>query len=206
MSLVHSTGIVLCGGRSTRMGTDKAHLFFRGTPLWEHMLRIVSGVREPSPIQHCFLSGSIAGQPCIPDVFPQKGPLGGIYSAICALRRKNLRAQWLVVVPVDMPYLQTESLEHLIAAVSPTTQFAYYEGFLFPLICRVSTGLERRLYQRLTTATTGRTLSVNDLLQTAAAKNGDAVRVIPGRSRASEFLNANTPHEWQRLEDEYPIV
>ena len=63
------SGIVLAGGRSSRMGTDKAGLSFRGMTLLEWQ---VSKLQRLG-IEEIIISGSRG----VRDVFPGRGPLGG---------------------------------------------------------------------------------------------------------------------------------
>jgi molybdopterin-guanine dinucleotide biosynthesis protein A len=77
------TGAILAGGKSTRMGTNKALLSFGGRsilegllgkmrPLFPEMLLIAN---DPAPYRHL-------GLPVYPDRIPEKGSLGGIYTAL----------------------------------------------------------------------------------------------------------------------------
>ena len=94
-----AVGFVLAGGRSTRMGTDKALIEFRGRPLITHALGILKAAG---------LSASIAGAqpalstyaPLVPDRDPDHGPLGGVCAALA-----STPALWAVFVPVDLPLL-----------------------------------------------------------------------------------------------------
>jgi molybdopterin-guanine dinucleotide biosynthesis protein A len=97
-------GFVLAGGRSTRMGQDKALLSLGGVPLvqqavWKlHKLTsqvFVLGSRpELSPFA-----------PLVPDLRESCGPLGGMEAAL-----SHTPCDWSVVLPVDMPFLPTALL------------------------------------------------------------------------------------------------
>src|SRR3989338_10667691 len=101
--LENFTAILLCGGKSSRMGQDKALLRFEASPyrwqgmaptLLEHqqLLLIHAGASE------IVLSGSRDG--AIADHWPDKGPLAGIHA--CLSQSKH---QLNLVIPVDMPGL-----------------------------------------------------------------------------------------------------
>jgi molybdopterin-guanine dinucleotide biosynthesis protein A len=109
-----AAGFVLAGGRSSRMGTDKALVAFRGQPLVAHALGILKGAG---------LAASIAGAgtalegfaPVVRDAEPGLGPLGGICAALA-----STEARWAVFVPVDQPLLPLALVQYLfnIARIS----------------------------------------------------------------------------------------
>lgn len=105
-----ASGFVLAGGRSTRMGTDKALLARDGRTLLERVAAQVEQaagnvtiVADPQRYGHF-------GWPVIADRIPGRGPLGGIVTALEASRR-----EWNLVVACDMPGLDHEFLAGLIA-------------------------------------------------------------------------------------------
>lgn len=99
-------GVVLAGGRSSRMGKNKALLDYQGKPLVEHMMEIIkrAGIRE------IFISGDVDGYDCLPDPAPFTGPAEAIKSII---QRLSSYAGFLFV-PVDMPLLKPEMLHLLL--------------------------------------------------------------------------------------------
>jgi molybdenum cofactor guanylyltransferase len=102
-------GFVLVGGRSLRMGRDKARL-----PLESHLLvediaakirvftRNVALIGEKQ--RYCDLPFE-----CFDDLRPGQGPLAGIETALAMGR-----GEWNLIVACDMPNLRTEWLEGLI--------------------------------------------------------------------------------------------
>ncbi len=94
-----AVGFVLAGGRSSRMGADKALVELCGEPLVVHALRI---------LHHAGLSVSIVGgrssldafAPVVADIEPDRGPLTGVTSALA-----ELSSRIAVFIPIDMPLL-----------------------------------------------------------------------------------------------------
>jgi len=77
------TGAILAGGRSTRMGTNKALLEFGGVRIIEGLLsKIRSLFPEILIIANEQAVYADLGVPVIPDRIPEKGSLGGIYTAV----------------------------------------------------------------------------------------------------------------------------
>jgi molybdopterin-guanine dinucleotide biosynthesis protein A len=113
-------GIVLTGGKSSRMGQDKALLPYRGQTLVRHM----TGILHELGLQDVFISGNLEGYPCIEDTHPAKGPVGGITSV---LQQKPGYSGYLFI-PVDMPLLNAPALRLLMAH----KEGAYFIGWPLP--------------------------------------------------------------------------
>lgn len=104
------SAVILAGGKSSRMGRDKAELTLAGETLLERQLKLVHAVGATE----VFISGRVGtdysrfGCPVLTDNFPQAGPLAGIESAlhIC-------RYPLLLVLAVDMPQMTAAVLARL---------------------------------------------------------------------------------------------
>lgn len=106
--------IVLAGGRSTRLGRDKAGELLLGRSLLQRVLDRLAGlvdeyvvVRAPGqtlpPIQ------APAPLSVVEDAYPNAGPLGGLYTGLA-----SMRAPRAVAVGCDMPLLQPALLSELL--------------------------------------------------------------------------------------------
>ncbi len=101
-------GYVLAGGKSSRMGYDKALLELAGKPLALHAVVKLRRVCQEVYI----LSGNQkldAFAPIIPDIHCDCGPLGGIEAGL-----KDSAFDWNLFMPVDMPFLPSAFLDHWI--------------------------------------------------------------------------------------------
>ncbi|MFN3840178.1 MAG: molybdenum cofactor guanylyltransferase [Cyclobacteriaceae bacterium] len=101
-------GLILAGGRSSRMGFNKAALQFHGKPQPEYLAEIM--------MPHCnevFISCreviSESTLPILTDYFKFEGPLNGILTAF-----RHQSCAWLTV-PVDMPNIDADLIKFLIA-------------------------------------------------------------------------------------------
>ncbi len=126
-------GLVLAGGNSTRMDTDKGSLNYHGIPQRDYAMDLLQPFCEQA-----FLSCNAAqrGESShleIEDRFLGIGPMGGILSAM----QSAPDAAWLVVA-CDLPHLTRSTLEHLVAnrdSSKMATAFKNSEsGFVEPLI------------------------------------------------------------------------
>ncbi|HEY2496460.1 MAG TPA: molybdenum cofactor guanylyltransferase [Candidatus Angelobacter sp.] len=101
------SGFVLAGGKSTRMGQDKAALTLNGRTLLEHALAALREVcHNVAILGRHELYGALG--PVIEDVFSGCGPLGGIHAALA-----NSKAHFNLVIAVDTPFLVPEFLSYL---------------------------------------------------------------------------------------------
>jgi molybdopterin-guanine dinucleotide biosynthesis protein A len=111
----HATAIVLAGGRSTRLGQDKAALEFGGRPLLAHVVKAVSSVCEGVIIaggwrtQEHWPEISASWVPDVPGV---AGPLAGLRAGIAAAAHPLCLA-----VACDMPFLSPPLLAHLLDSI-----------------------------------------------------------------------------------------
>ncbi len=108
-------GAVLCGGRSSRMGRDKAFVPFGGVPMARRVADVlVSAGCDPVVAVGGDAAGLAAlGLGCVPDGWPGEGPVGGVLTAL----EHWPDADAVVVVACDLPRLGAATIESLIAAL-----------------------------------------------------------------------------------------
>ena len=128
-------GLVLAGGASTRMRTDKAALQYHGQPQLRWALELASKVCAASfvsvrPDQRD--DAARASHPQIVDRQPGIGPIAGISAALL----EHPKAAWLVLA-CDLPFLTGRTLQHLIAHRDPhkiaTAYRSAHDGLPEPL-------------------------------------------------------------------------
>lgn len=108
-------GWVLVGGKSSRMGQDKAWLDIAGIPMAAAVATTV--FRAAGSVT---LVGSPAlyeglGFPTIPDLHPGEGPLGGVITAL-----RVTPSRWNLILACDMPSVPVEFLKTLLYAADKT--------------------------------------------------------------------------------------
>ncbi|WP_213806155.1 molybdenum cofactor guanylyltransferase [Granulicella sp. dw_53] len=101
-------GYVLAGGKSSRMGQDKALLPLQGKPL---VLHAVVKLRRVCMDVHILSSKAEldAYAPLVRDLHPGSGPLGGIEAALM-----HSQHDWNLFMPVDMPFLPSSFLDRWV--------------------------------------------------------------------------------------------
>jgi molybdopterin-guanine dinucleotide biosynthesis protein A len=149
MTDVSIYGLVLAGGKSRRMGRDKALLERDG----QSQLAYIAGLLEDK-VERVFVSTRAEQQddsersryPRIVDRYEEMGPLAGILSAM----EEHPDVHWLVVA-CDLPNISDETITHLVKNCSADHPFTAYvsshDGLPEPL-CAIyragSTGIIRR--------------------------------------------------------------
>jgi molybdopterin-guanine dinucleotide biosynthesis protein A len=113
-SLPHVAGAVLTGGRSTRMGRDKAFIEVGGRPL---AALAAAALREAGADEVVAVGGDLAAlraigfDRAIPDLRPRAGPLGGILTALT-----DTEATVVAVLACDLPNITSAVVGQLVAA------------------------------------------------------------------------------------------
>jgi len=103
------TGIVLAGGKSRRMGTEKGMLKFGGKHLIEHAIAVLEKLCDQIIISENSDTYDFLGYPVYSDIIPNSGPMGGIYTGLM-----NSETELNLILSCDMPFISEELLNHLI--------------------------------------------------------------------------------------------
>jgi molybdopterin-guanine dinucleotide biosynthesis protein A len=129
-SMLTVSGIVLAGGQSSRLGTDKSFINVNGQSLIERIVAKLSRLSDDviivtnSPEQYDHLEARLVG-----DIYPGKGVLGGLYSGLRAAINT-----YSLVVACDMPFLDLNLLRYMILlARGHDVVIPRIGGFLEPL-------------------------------------------------------------------------
>ncbi|MEW5250636.1 molybdenum cofactor guanylyltransferase [Microbulbifer sp. 2201CG32-9] len=173
-------GVVLAGGRSRRMGNDKALL---AHPQSGNFLQHAETLLNELPLEKVVTSGARPG--AIEDLVPERGPLGGLYSVALITG-----ADAALVIPVDMPLLRREHLAELLAEGQASGRPCYFENFFFPLWLPLNSDCLDYLRHAVEGSVRN---SVGALLRHLGAKS------IPIKSAGDWHRNINTPADYLGL-------
>jgi molybdenum cofactor guanylyltransferase len=154
-------GVVLCGGRSVRMGVDKATITFDGPTLLERALARLDEVCDPVLIAAGDVPLTVTGRRSVVDAVPGAGPLGGLVAALRATPHRLL-----AVVAVDLPWIDPHLIRMLAARIG--------DGDV--ALCETARGLEP-LHAVYSTSVLG-------AAETALAGDDRSLRHLIERSRA----------------------
>lgn len=189
-----ATAVILAGGRSSRMGSNKALLPYRGGRFIEAIHRQLAEIFDEvllvtnSPEQYAFI-------PCrkAPDLFPGMGALAGIHSGL-----HHSSNPVIFAVACDMPYLNGSLIRHLASRADadgvlipegprgPEPLHAFYgKGCLGAMEAALRNG-ERR---------------VVSFFGCANVEKVSAEQVAGFDPAFASFSNVNTPEEYFRLRE-----
>lgn len=103
------SAVLLAGGESTRMGSDKATVEWRGAPLWDRQLQklraLTSNIFVSTRMDAPWRPGDVK---LVFDEAPSRGPLSGIAASLALMR-----TDCLLVLAVDMPFITLSHLKKL---------------------------------------------------------------------------------------------
>jgi molybdopterin-guanine dinucleotide biosynthesis protein A len=173
---------VLAGGRSSRMGQDKALLPWKGSTLIQSVAREVFDAAGNVMLIGAPERYGNLGFPVIPDKIAGCGPLSGLHAAL-----RTTSAEWNVLVACDMPGVKSQLLKELLRAAEVSGANA--------LVPSTPAGLEPlcavyhvRLLSAVESAIQSKLLKMHDFVSTIQ------VRLWPAPD-LTVFRNINTPEE-----------
>lgn len=175
------TGFILAGGKSTRMGRDKALLDWHGRTLLEHMVDLISSVT--SKVQ-------VVGRDPLPDRLPGYGPLSGVATAL-----ETSETDANLVVAVDLPFLTKEFLNYLRSRAEGSNDrlIACKIGSDFPLCLAIRRNLLSEIQSRIA----GKELSIHRLIENSSTTVISESELREAGFDPSLFRNINTEDDYR---------
>jgi molybdopterin-guanine dinucleotide biosynthesis protein A len=126
-SIQNVEAFLLAGGKSSRMGRDKALLQISGAPMIRRTADLLTALvtkttlvisanqSDNSDDTHDTNRYSNFGLSMLTDSWPSAGPLGGIATALA-----NAQSKWCLILACDMPFLTKEWLRFLLGQLEQT--------------------------------------------------------------------------------------
>lgn len=189
-------GIILAGGRSRRLGTDKTVVSLGGKRLTQIAMDTISLVADDiiivtnSPELFRDLPARLT-----PDVEPGAGPLGGILSGLLASDQLHN-----LVVACDMPFLNVELLRYMETLVEGhDVVIPRVEGYLEPLHAIYSQACVEPI-RSLLVEHNFKIIEVLDQVRVRYVEQEDIEKFDPAHF---SFFNINTPEDLRRARDEF---
>lgn len=184
-------GLVLAGGKSTRMGKDKGLIDYHGIPQREYAAQLLKNVCEKVFIS-CRadqLDEIESDFDLLPDSFIGLGPYGAILSAF----RHNPNAAWLVVA-CDIPLVDKATIQHLVSNRSPQHVATAFKSpvsdFPEPLIT---------IWEPKSYATLFHFLSIGYSCPRKALINSDT-HILEVKNQDA-LLNVNSPEDLEKIKN-----
>jgi len=191
-------GFILIGGKSSRMGEDKFALTLNGKTFFQiaHSTLGSAGMVNVSAVvsNHTNFDYDI---PIIKDIFPNRGALGGIHSALA-----NSKSEFTTILACDYPFVSVQLIRFLVNIASVESQFDAYapiqeDGQIQPLCAIYKT---KSCRQKLTKMLENQheNYSVKDFLNILNTRYIKFTELADLPNAGLFFLNVNTPHDFAR--------
>ncbi len=178
-------GVVLAGGKSSRMGQDKAKLPFQDSRFVDQAVTTLMKAN----VQTVYVSGAELGYPMISDKTPHKGPVGGICASVL-----ELEADALLFIPVDMPLLTAECIMPLLENKSS----CHFENYTLPLLLYKTESVIDKTKHILSRLEQNESCSIRGyLLDIGAVSTPLPEELLP------YMANINTQEEWRLIHHEF---
>jgi len=180
---------ILTGGKSSRMGKDKALVLFRGKSLLQHAIDLFSSFSN----EICVSANKEYNTylPIVKDRHKEIGPMGGIHALLT-----SCHADHVVVIPVDTPLISKEIIQELLD--NHTTQQAS--------VCRTKDGLQmlvgiysKTILPILEKQIQNKDYKLSNLLDIAN------IQVLDMEKYATKFSNINTLNDLIQISENKPI-
>ncbi|PJJ09230.1 molybdenum cofactor guanylyltransferase [Flavobacterium sp. 1] len=182
------TAIVLAGGKSQRMGTDKGMLDLNGKTFIQHICDALQPIVDSNIlIVSANKEYDALGFSRVEDIIENKGPVGGLYTALMESKTKvNL------VLSIDVPLVSTELLEWLIKNHDETYMITQTKSGdkINPLI---------GVYDRSMRIVFGEHMAGNQLKLRQVIEDVKHQTIEVPELWNHQLQNINTPEEYQNL-------
>jgi len=195
---VNITGIVLCGGRSTRMGQDKASLAFGNETLLQRAVRVVREVADDVIVVARAGQAAPAGVRVVHDPVEDLGPLAGLAAGLAAAT-----TDVNIVIACDMPLIKSAVLARLVALRGDADIcVAVADGHASPL-CAVYRSSVAAVADELLAGGERRVMALLARVQT---KRVDAAAFRDIDPDLDSFVSCNTPEAYQKMKRSSPMI
>lgn len=182
------TGIILAGGKSSRMGSDKGMLELHGKKFIEYIIEAIKPVVDEIIIVANNFNYNDFGYKIVRDLVKDCGPMGGIYSGLMVSEtEKNL------ILSCDIPDIRTETLQQIIShSETEDATVPLHDGLSEPL-CAV---YSKNCIVEFKKCLDKREFRLRDALKNLSV---NYVQFIPGEHFSVDgFANINTPMEFEK--------
>jgi FdhD protein len=188
------SAVVLAGGRSKRLGKDKALLMLNGQPLLARTVQTVAALSDDlivvtnHPVSH-----GAAASPArmVPDEVPGVGSLMGLYSGLKACRHPRA-----IVVACDMPFLSITVLRYMASLADECDAVVPRQGKWFEPLHAVYGRTCLPAIEEALARGQRQIISFFDDVQVRYVDGHELEAVDP---RHQSFLNVNTDQDWKRI-------
>jgi molybdopterin-guanine dinucleotide biosynthesis protein A len=193
------SAFILAGGKSTRMGADKAFVELNGRTLLSSALDIACAVAKDvrivgSPEKFAKYA------PVVEDIFRDCGPLGGIHAAL-----RGSHSEFNLMLAIDMPFVTSSFLRYLTAeaAIAPEVAVVPRCGGRLQPLCAV---YRPEFFHAAETALTAGQNKIGKLFEIVSTRVIEEDEMARSGFPPALFRNLNTTEELQAAGNENNFV
>ncbi len=180
-----TTAIILAGGKSSRLGEDKGLALLNNIPMIQYIIRVFEDMNLPILIIANNNQYQQFGYPVFKDIVSEKGPAGGILTALTH-STTNLN----IIVSCDTPFVSKELFNYLLQNHKTPISYASFQNKKHPLI---------GIYEKIVLSTFEKNIHENRLKIGFILKELNATEIIVSEEVAKNngrcFTNINTKEE-----------
>uniref|UniRef100_A0A832G1A7 Probable molybdenum cofactor guanylyltransferase n=1 Tax=Ignavibacterium album TaxID=591197 RepID=A0A832G1A7_9BACT len=193
------TGVILAGGKSSRMGVNKSFLKLGNQTIIERIVELMKSIFTEviiitnTPDEYKFLK-----LPLYEDIYKWKGPLAGIHSALT-----HSRTEKIFVLSCDVPFMSKEMIEYIVEYKSDKSiVFCEAAGYHQPLV---------GVYSKKILSAIEKFISNNEISNKSFhqfLKIVDVEIIHPEKLsfyKDEIFFNVNRPEDYEQLKLKYEL-
>jgi len=185
------TGIILAGGKSSRMGTDKGHLELNNKSFIQYSIEALKPLVSEILIVSDNLDYDTFGLKRITDIVKDAGPVAGICSGL-----KASSSEFNIILSCDIPLITSKILQKLIDNIDNSSQIIQIEskGKSMPLIA---------LYKKQVLNTFNTFLQKDERRLRVVIKSCISKNIVLEKELEFSTMNVNTQNELKIVKDVY---
>lgn len=182
---------MLAGGKSSRMGRDKGLVPLNEKPMISYLL---------AELEKLYINTKIIANnpgykqfncPVYPDIIPEKGPMGGLLTAM-----EHTRAKSILLLACDMPFITAAALQDLVSKADGDKIIASeFQQKINPLFSIYPSNLKEKLKKNIA----GEELKMTDFI----LKNRHVLLSFDKEKSTGIFQNINTEKERKEAEKKW---
>ncbi len=182
------TGIILAGGKSSRMGTDKGFVIYKNKAFIQHIIEAINPLVDDIIIVSNNPDYDIFRLNRINDLIENAGPLAGVYTGLHFTTTENN-----LVVSCDVPLINSETLSLLIDEIDRESDVVQLEsqGKTMPLIATYKKQCATTFYTLLNEGERRLRVALNQLI---------VKTIILDKDQEKFTKNINTPIDLSEVE------
>lgn len=180
--------VILAGGKSSRMGKDKAFLIWNGESFIERLTKEMDVFEEKMIAHGNRREITDTGWPVVEDIYPDRGPIGGLHAALT-----NCESDALFCVTCDVPLVQRSLVSFLYQYMDETTDAIIpiaEDGKVHPLCA---------IYRKKTSSAFLKKIEEGNNRIMSAFEHMNVKYVSLDEKHSKQLHNINTKEDYQRL-------